>query len=67
MLIVYAWASDQLDRNDLRVTTLNFASVLILLQIVITFILQIAWVNFELVPFESSQVWDMFGFFLHNL
>lgn len=67
IMIVYAWANDTLDRNELRVLTLNFAQGIIILQLTITFVLQVAFVNFELVPFESSMVWDMFGFFLHNL
>jgi hypothetical protein len=67
ILIVHAWANDTLDKNGLRIMTLNFAQGIMIFQLTVTFTLQIAIVNFELTAFQSSMVWDMFGFFLHNL
>lgn len=66
-MIVHAWANDSLDKNAFRVLTLNFAQGMIIVQLSITFILQVAFVKYEMTGNDTSMVWDMFGFFLHNL
>ena len=68
MLILFgAWAHEQHEKNSLRLLILNFAQSLMLIQIVIIFVFQVAIVSKELFITDFTFVWDMFGFLLHNL
>jgi hypothetical protein len=67
LILFYSWANDKHEKNQLRILLLNFAQGLILLQLTVTFVFQIAYVNAELAGYQSTFVWDMCGFLLHNL
>ena len=68
LLILFAgWATDQLDKNSLRLMILNFAQGLMIFQLTVTFLFQVAYVQYEIVISDMSMICDMFGFLLHNL
>jgi hypothetical protein len=68
MLILFAtWAKNALETNSLRILILNFAQALMLMQLTVTFVFQVAYVSKELFVTDLTFVWDMFGFLLHNL
>lgn len=67
IVMFWAWAHNQLDKNSQRIMILNFAHGLVLLQLSLTFAFQVTYFKQEIVASESTFAWDMFGLLLHKL